>query len=330
MALRHQIIAVLWAAGGLFTLMLCWMIYTTSPFIMPIPQTMAAIAAITLFWWVAGSMLGRALEHRIQRRMEGMREKLEEHAQLRRRMEKQKSLLEQFAARALPVTSALVEHADTITSQSLEYASARGSVVNTEKLLATTDELSEEIERLAGQARSSSSQADILQQDLEELAAQQPELAGQLQQLAQLAQQFNLLALNASIEGRRSLDRTRGVGLLMQEISELGVRAESMSGLLQSQLGQVSDGAVRSSVACEPLVNQVRALASGAETLALLNDEQWQEIERLHRGSENMPSRDGIASLRYRLVDNAQMLAEKTSMLKHSVEGLVKSLHATA
>lgn len=326
MALRHQIIAALWAAGGLFTLILCWMIYTTDPFHLPPLQVLGAIAVTSCFWWLVGSLLGRSVERRVQARLHALRQQTAVGKQLRHTLDQQQIVLERFAADALPLSRALAADATAMGSHTLALGTARAGLVS-EQLLATTDELGEEIERMGNDARAQADRAEQLQFELERLGAQQPQLAEQLQALTQLAKQFDLLALNASIEGSRVLDRTRGVGLLVQEMADLGSRAEHTANRLSEDIGQLSDGTAHSQSSVEPLVSGARLLADSADMLALLTDEQWAEIEKLRNGE--LASNDSTAP-RLALMDSAQRLAEKSSQLRQTIESLLKTLQASA
>lgn len=325
MSLRRQILLATMSAGAAFTLMLCWMIYFTQPIAVIMPSTSgltAAIATILLFWWVMASMAERAIQSRIQKSVTAVRTRLEESFAMRRRMEKQQIMVEQFAQGALPATHALAEQADGIAKHSLELAKNTQPATITSQLRATTRELSDEILRLGDHAQTVAAEADLLHHDLNALAAQNPQLAEQLQQLSQLAKKFNLLALNAAIETARSFDPNRGVGLLTREMKQLSNNAEQMMHTLQEQIAQLSDSLTQNAEASGPLAQHMRILAGDTETLTLFTDEQWSEIDSLQQD-------DGMNDHRYRLIDHAQALAEQSTLLKSSLEGLVKNLQLT-
>ena len=327
MRLRSQIILAAIAAGSLFTCMLCWMAYFTFPVPLPgITTVTAFMGVMVLFWWLIGSIVATTIEKDISRTVAAIRGKLEVGVGMRRRLEKQKELLQAFSQGTLPVVLDLNEHAQLIAKQSDRLAQSTSADAALEQLAQLARDCSEGLARLAQHAHQGTAQAKLLQHDLAALEAQEPPLAAQLAQLGRLAQQCNLLALNAAIEHARASDRTRGVGLLTEEINQLSTAAEALSNSVTAQAQALREQAQQSLRSAAPLGEQVRAVAHEAEQARSLHDDQCEVMDRMRRAQETIASGDHPRSLRKQMLASAEQLKHATASLRGTLESTLKNL----
>lgn len=331
MRLRTQIILASIAAGSFFTLMLCWMAYFTYPVPMPRISTFTAFLGVVMtFWWLVGSLVAGVIEKHVTRTVAAIRTKLENSVELRRRLEKQKSLLQEFSEDTLPIVLDLSEHAQTIAKQSTRLAQNTNSDESLERLARLADDCSDGLTRLAQHAHQGSAQAQLLQHDLAALEAQEPSLAAQLDQLGRLAQQCNLLALNAAIEHARAADRTRGVGLLTEEIKQLSTAAEALSMSVQAQANALREHAAQSLRSAVPLAEQVHVIAEESEHVRELHEEQCEVMDDMRRAVETMHDGEHPRSLRNQMLSSADALKSASSGLREALESTLKGLQVAA
>lgn len=331
MHLRTQIILASIAAGSLFTLMLCWMAYFTYPVPMPAPSTFAAFLGVVMtFWWLVGSLVAGTVEKQVTRSVAAIRSKLENSVELRRRLEKQKTLLREFSEDTLPIVLNLSEHAQTIAKQSSRLAQNTNSDTTLEQLARLADDCSDGLARLAQHAHQGSAQAQLLQHDLAALEAQEPPLAAQLEQLNRLAQQCNLLALNAAIENARAADRTRGVGLLTEEIKQLSSAAEALSSSVQAQAAALREHAAQSLRSAAPLGEHVHIIAEEAEHVRDLHEEQCGVMDQMRRSVETLHDGEHPRSLRNQMQSSADALKSASAGLREALESTLKGLQVAA
>lgn len=331
MRLRTQIIFASIAAGSIFTLMLCWMAYFTYPVPMPHPMTFAAFLGVVMtFWWLVGSLVAGTIEKQVARSVAAIRSKLENSVELRRRLEKQKGLLREFSEDTLPIVMDVSEHAQTIAIQSSRLAQNTSPDESLERLARLAEDCSEGLARLARHAHQGSAQAQLLQHDLAALEAQEPSLAAQLDQLGRLAQQCNLLALNAAIENARAADRTRGVGLLTEEIKQLSTAAEALSMSVQAQAAALREHAAQSLRSAAPLAEQVHDIATESEQVRELHDEQCEVMDDMRRAAETMHDGDHPRSLRNQMLTSADALKSASAGLREALESTLKNLQVAA
>lgn len=331
MRLRTQIIFASIAAGSIFTLMLCWMAYCTYPVPMPRPTTFTAfLGVIMTFWWLVGSLVAGVIEKQVAHSVAAIRSKLENSVELRRRLEKQKTLLKEFSEETLPIVLDLSEHAQIIARQSTRLAQNSSSDESLERLARLAEDCSDGLARLAQHSHQGSAQAQLLQHDLAALEAQEPPLAAQLDQLSRLAQQCNLLALNAAIEHARAADRTRGVGLLTEEIKQLSTAAEALSASVQAQAASLREQAAQSIRTAAPLAEQVHAIAEETEHVRDLHEEQYEVVDDMRRAVETMHEGDHPRSLRNEMLASANALKSASNGLREALESTLKGLQVAA
>lgn len=327
MRLRPQIILASIAAGSLFTCMLCWMAYFTYPVPLPGITTFTAfIGVMVLFWWLVGSIVATTIEKEVHRTVCAIRGKLESSVGFRRRFEKQKELLQEFSKGTLPIVLDLTEQAQIIAKQSDRLAQNSSADASLEQLAKLAEDCSEGLARLAQHANQGTAQAQLLQHDLAALEAQEPPLAAQLEQLGRLAQQCNLLALNAAIENARASDRTRGVGLLTEEIKQLSTAAEALSHSVTAQAHALRDHAQQSLRSAAPLGEQVRVVADEAEQVRSLHDDQCDVMDRMRRAQETLVGGEHPRSLRKQMQASAEQLKHASATLRGTLESTLKNL----
>lgn len=327
MRLRQQIILASIAAGSFFTCMLCWMAYFTYPVPMPGITTFSAfIGVVMLFWWLVGSMVAGVIDKEVTRTVAAIRGKLESGVGIRRRFEKQKELLQEFSTGTMPIVVGMSDHAQIIAKQSGRLAESTRTDESLEQLAQLADDCSEGLARLAQHAHQGSAQAQLLQHDLAALEAQEPPLAAQLQQLQRLAQQCNLLALNAAIEHARANDRTRGVGLLTEEIKQLSTAAEALSQSVTAQAQALREHAQQSLRSAVPLGEQVRVVAEEAENVRSLHEDQCEVMDQMRRAQETLVSGEHPRSLRNQMLASAEQLKSASSNLRDALESTLKNL----
>lgn len=331
MRLRQQIILASIAAGSMFTLMLCWMAYFTYPVPLPHLTTFTAfIGVMVLFWWLIGSLVAGVVEKEVRRTVTAIRGKLESGVGLRRRLEKQKELLEEFSEGTLPLAIGVSDYANSIVLQSGRLAENTSTDESLEQLAQLAEDCSEGLARLAQHAHQGSAQAQLLQHDLAALEAQEPPLAAQLAQLGRLAQQCNLLALNAAIEHARANDRTRGVGLLTEEIKQLSTAAEALSQSVTAQAQILREQAQQSLRSAVPLGEQVRVVAEEAENVRSLHEDQCEMMDRMRRAQETLVGGEHPRSLRNQMLASAEQLKSASSSLRDALESTLKNLQVAA
>lgn len=327
MRLRQQIITASVTAGIVFTFMLCWMAYFTyQPEKLPNwPTFTAFLSVVLLFWWLIGSIVANVVVRDVERSVSAIRGKIETGVGLRRRLDKQRQLLKQFSSETLPVVMGLADHAAQVAKQSSKLAGSVAQGDTLEQLATLADECSEGLARLAQHAHQGNAQAQLLQHDLANLEAQESPLSAQLAQLSKLASQCNVLALNAAIENARTMDRTRGVGLLTEEIKELSTAAEALAQSVQTQAYVLRESAQQSIRSAVPLHEQVKAVADEAESTRALHDEQCEAMDRL-RGAAEVQTGDNSKSLRAQMQASAEALKSASQSLRHALETTLKEL----
>lgn len=331
MRLRQQIILASIAAGSLFTLMLCWMAYFTYPVPLPGITTFTAfIGVMVVFWWLVGSLVASAIDKEVRRTVAAIRGKLESGVGLRRRLEKQKELLEEFSTGTLPIVMGVSDYANSIVTQSGRLAENTSADESLEQLAQLAEDCSEGLARLAQHAHQGSAQAQLLQHDLAALEAQEPPLTAQLDQLHRLAQQCNLLALNAAIEHARANDRTRGVGLLTEEIKQLSTAAEALSQSVTAQAQILREQAQQSLRTAVPLGEQVRVVAQEAENVRSLHEDQCEVMDQMRRAQETLHGGEHPRSLRQQMLSSADQLKSASASLRSALESTLKNLQVAA
>jgi len=327
MTLRRTIIVAAMLAGCVFTLMLGWMVYFTYPVPMPSLAAFSAFSGVVLlFWWLVGSLAANVIERDVNRSVSAIRNKLEDHISLRRRLESQRSLIRQFTAQVVPLVASLSEQAQAAVRQSGNLAQPAVSEQSFGQLQHLADECATALGRLIEHANQGLAQLRSLEHDLTGLQHQETQLRAHMEPLQRLAQQCNYLALNASIAHARTLDRTGGVGLLTEEIKQLSTSAEAMTLALQAHAEALQAQAAQSARNAQPLAAHVEAVAGEALGVQALADEQWEVLDTMRRETEALGESHTSTRLRQHLGTTAEAIKTASASLRRSLEGLVNNL----
>lgn len=331
MTLRRQIITASMVAGALFTAMLSWMAWCTYPVPVPDFSSLTVFTGIVLlFWWLVGSIVADATQQQTNRTVTAIRAKLEDGISLRRRADRQRDLLQQFTRDTVPLVMDIAQQAQRAAQQSQGMAKHAQTDLSLAQLAELAEECSLALARLTEHANLGLAQSQLLQHDLTSLTTHEAQLATQLHQLQRLAQQCNILALNAAIETARTLDRSRGVGLLTEEIKQLGTATESMARTVQSHAHALRDQANQSLRTAEPMRRHIETMASEALQVNALADEQWEVMDGMRASQHAMGDPNTTSTQRQHLLTSAETMKSASASLKRSLESLMTSLHVAA
>ena len=177
-----------------------------------------------------------------------------------------------------------------------------------------------DIRRLSGQAADDSHK---MQQDMDRLLGIINNMNKVISGIDSISSQTNLLAINASIEAARAGEAGRGFSVVANEIRELAVETQKLTGDMSAFVEEIKDASKQSVKSASETIQTLSGMTEKIGTVWELNNENQQHVSKVNESIESIAAVSEELSSSMAEMEN--QLRESTDIMKTVGEELQKA-----
>ncbi|MCM1133997.1 MAG: methyl-accepting chemotaxis protein [Clostridium sp.] len=167
-----------------------------------------------------------------------------------------------------------------------------------------------------------------MKQDMDELIYLINHLSSVIEEIDNISMQTNLLALNASVEAARAGEAGKGFAVVANEIRELSVKTQTLTGGMGTFLERIKNASEKSVHSSTGTIDSLDSMAEKIKTAWQLNDESQQYVSMVNNsiGSIAAASQEinsSMAEMEKQLRDSTGFMHKVSEDLKQAAKPVV-------